>query len=471
MPDIPPVILGLQRRGRQIGSHALLLGLVIAVGIFARTWEFRRLPPGLNADEASIGVEAYDLAHFGVDRNGVSYPVQFIAWGSGQNALYGYVLVPFVAILGLSPIVVRLPMLLAGIASLPLIYLVGTMTFNRQVGLLGAFLLAISPWHILLSRWGLESNFLPFVFLLAYACLLLGLKRRAWLFAACLLFGISLYAYGTAYAVVPVFIICAFVIMTRRTLVRPRDIAIGALLFSAVAAPIGLFLAINSLQLPSIALGPITIPRLPVEPRFETASLLGQANPTDSISNNLWAGLRLLLAESDGIIYNVVDPYGTSYHLGLPLAVAGLAVLMAEAKPTARVEFSVACELARFGALAGIPGASQHQSLQHCVCAVAAPGSVRNRLAGEPFPLRAVGHRSTAAWGVCRVYNQLPWTCVSTADQPEISCRLAVCASFCRSQRQWTAVRHGRYQHALHIWPVLRTRESGGLLEEREIRR
>ncbi len=338
MPGIPRAISYLQRWGRQVGTQTLLLGLVLAMGIFARAWEFGRLPPGLNADEASIGVEAYDLAHFGIDRNGVSYPVHFIAWGSGQNALYGYLLVPFVALLGLSPIVVRLPMLLAGIASLPLIYLVGTMTFNRQVGLAGTFLLAISPWHILLSRWGLESNFLPFVFLLAYACLLLGLRRRAWLYAACLLFGISLYAYGTAYAVVPVFIIFALVVMTRGAPVQPRELAIGMLLFIAVAAPISLFLVINSLRLPSIALGPMTIPRLPVEPRFETASLLGQGDAIHGISDNLSAGVGILLGESDGIIYNVLDPFGTSYHVGLALAVAGLAVLMTDAKLKGRVE-------------------------------------------------------------------------------------------------------------------------------------
>ena len=89
---------------RKSGRQAILIGVVLVLGVFARTWEYGHLPPGLNADEASIGVEAYDLAHFGVDRNGVSYPVHFIAWGSGQNALYGYILIPFVAALGLSSV-------------------------------------------------------------------------------------------------------------------------------------------------------------------------------------------------------------------------------------------------------------------------------------------------------------------------------------------------------------------------------
>jgi hypothetical protein len=216
MQAVHRLITALQMRAQGSGRQAILFGAVMVLGIFARTWDYRRLPPGLNADEASIGVEAYNLAHFGVDRNGVSYPVHFIAWGSGQNALYGYVLVPFVAALGLSPLAVRLPMLLTGIASLPIMYFVATRTFKRGIGLLAMLFLAISPWHILLSRWALESNLLPFVFLSAYGCLLLGVTRRLWFLAACILFGLALYAYGTAYAIVPIFMVCVVVIMARR---------------------------------------------------------------------------------------------------------------------------------------------------------------------------------------------------------------------------------------------------------------
>ncbi len=310
----------------------------MVLGVFARTWEYGHLPPELNADEASIGVEAYNLAHFGVDRNGISYPVHFIAWGSGQNALYGYVLIPFVAVLGLSPLVVRLPMLLAGITSLPVMYFVATRTFNRRIGLLATFFLAISPWHILLSRWALESNLLPFVFLSAYACLLLGATRKLWFLAACILLGLGLYAYGTAYAVVPVFMVCVVLIMARRSLLRPWELALGVLLFSAVVVPIGLFLLVNSLGLSPIALGPVTIPRLPVQARFEAATVMGQADLVGSVAANFWTGLKLLVTESDGIIYNVVDPYGYFYRFSFPVALAGLGLLVYELRCKARIE-------------------------------------------------------------------------------------------------------------------------------------
>ena len=78
--------------------HILLFVMILIIGVFARTWEFRSLPPGLNQDEASSGVDAFDLLHYGVDRNGVSFPVLFISWGSGQNALYAYSLIPSIAL-------------------------------------------------------------------------------------------------------------------------------------------------------------------------------------------------------------------------------------------------------------------------------------------------------------------------------------------------------------------------------------
>jgi 4-amino-4-deoxy-L-arabinose transferase-like glycosyltransferase len=323
---------------RKSGREAILIGLVLILGVFARTWEYGRLPPGLNADEASIGVEAYDLAHFGVDRNGVTYPVHFIAWGSGQNALYGYILIPFIAALGLTPLAVRLPMLLTGIASLPIMYLVGARTFGHRVGLLAMLFLAVSPWHILLSRWALESNLLPFVFLTAYASLLLGLMRRPWFFVSCLLFGLSLYAYGTAYAIVPIFVICALGIMVRQRSLPRGHLAWGAALFGVTALPIGLFVAVNSLGISAMSFGPFTIPRLPAEARYQAATVIGQGEALQGIAVNLWTGLKLLATESDGLIYNVLDPFGYFYRVGLPLALLGIGLLAFDFKGARRVE-------------------------------------------------------------------------------------------------------------------------------------
>ena len=315
-------------------AHAFqsLFILTLALGIFARIWEFGRLPPGLNADEATIGLEAWSLFHLGIDRNGLSWPVQFISFGSGQNVLYGYTLIPFVGLLGLRAVVVRLPMLILGIFSLALLYAVGKAIAGRRFGLLAMFLLSISPWHILLSRWGLESNTFPFVFLIAFLCLLRSRSGSHWFVLACTLLGVCLYAYWTAYAVVPVFMTVILIIMMKNRILRGRTIAAGLAAFGLVATPIALLLVVNTLDLATVRLGPITIPNLPVSARYESATLLDASHPLQELSQNLRTAASMLVRETDGLLYNVVDPFGVFYRISLLLGALGLAAMIVSLK-------------------------------------------------------------------------------------------------------------------------------------------
>jgi len=159
----------------------ILFTLILIIGIFARTWEYADLPPGLNVDEASIGVEAYYLYKYGMDRYGMTYPVHLISWGSGQNAFYAYLLIPFVALKGINAFSVRLPMMFAGILAMPLMFIAGKKLLGEKFALLSMFFLAISPWHIVNSRWAVESNIMPFLFLAGFTALTLANKKNWWI--------------------------------------------------------------------------------------------------------------------------------------------------------------------------------------------------------------------------------------------------------------------------------------------------
>lgn len=322
---------GLNRLARRIYDDRVLFLVVLSLGIFARVWEFDKLPPGLNPDEASIGYEAFSLLHFGVDRNGVTWPVHLISWGSGQNVLYAYVLMPFIAF-GLNTLTVRLPMLLTGILALPIFFYVARRLFGKKYGLVALFLLAISPWHILLSRWALESNLLPFVFLSGFACLLRTQANNKWFIFACLALALCLYAYGTAYAAVPLFLAGAIVIAIRSMHVRLRYLVAGLCVFSLLAIPIGLFIAINTFKLDTVQLGPLSIPRLPTQPRFELLGALFNANPIQAIGANAQIMINLLWSQTDDLIFNSVKPYGYFYLVTFPMAVAGAWLLIPRQK-------------------------------------------------------------------------------------------------------------------------------------------
>jgi hypothetical protein len=71
---------------------ALLLGL--------RVWKVGILPYGIMGDEVSNGFEALNLLERGTDKWGHAYPPYFLSWGSGQNTLMAYLMIPFVKIWG-----------------------------------------------------------------------------------------------------------------------------------------------------------------------------------------------------------------------------------------------------------------------------------------------------------------------------------------------------------------------------------
>lgn len=301
----------------------LLFTVILAVGIFARLWEFSSLPPGLNPDEASIGVEAYYLYKFGMDRYGLSYPVHLISWGSGQNALYAYMLIPFVALKGVNAFVIRLPMVLAGILSLPLIYIAGRRLLGEKFALLAMFFMAISPWHIVNSRWAVESNIMPFFFLAGFTALTLANTKNRWFLVSSITFALSLYAYGTAYVGVPVFILLTIPLLLKLKRIDIKQVVIGAIAFVLIAFPIGLFLLVNTLQLEPLQLGAVTIPRLPVEARYETMAAVFGQSPFQALAANARIMFDVLWRQSDAYPWNFVEPFGYFYKITFPLVLAG----------------------------------------------------------------------------------------------------------------------------------------------------
>ncbi len=89
-----------------------LFWLILAMGVFARVYFYGLVPIGLNQDEAFAGYEAWSLMNYGIDTAGYNNPVYLTAWGSGMNALETYLMMPFIAVLGLKPWVIRLPQLI-----------------------------------------------------------------------------------------------------------------------------------------------------------------------------------------------------------------------------------------------------------------------------------------------------------------------------------------------------------------------
>lgn len=308
-------------------QRALLIGIAV-LAVASRLYQFAAVPPGLNQDEASIGYEAFSLLYYGIDRNGMSYPVHLVSWGSGQNALYAYLAMPFVA-LGLNQFTVRLPMVLTALLSLPLAWWVVRRAFGERAALAAVTTLALSPWHIMLSRWALESNLLPFVFVAGFACLLKSFevearRRIAWMAAAGVLFGLCTYAYGAAYLALPLFLIGAMGVGLVSRTIGWKAVIVGLVAFAAVSAPIVAFIAVNTFRWDSIVIAGVSIPRLPVTPRFQSQLPPGSGG----LMQNAQRLASLLTHQGDGTVYNITAPFGFVYSFAfLALGLLCLAVL------------------------------------------------------------------------------------------------------------------------------------------------
>lgn len=166
-------------------KNRFYLILFLAIFILAcvlRLYQIQDIPPGVNRDEASIGYTAYSLLQTGRDEYGRIFPLSFESFGDWKLPLYIYTVVPFVSVLGLSELAVRLPSAIFGIFSVVLsFYLVKLLFKDKILAFLTMFLAAISPWSIHLSRVESESNTAVFMVLLGTVLFLKSINSKNWL--------------------------------------------------------------------------------------------------------------------------------------------------------------------------------------------------------------------------------------------------------------------------------------------------
>ena len=115
--------------------------------------------PALNPDEAALGYNAYSLIQTGKDEHGISWPLHFKSFGDFKPGGYVYLAMPFIKILGLNTLTIRLPNLILSLLTILFLYkLVLLLSKSNTLALLSALVLTVSPWHIHFSRGAWESS-------------------------------------------------------------------------------------------------------------------------------------------------------------------------------------------------------------------------------------------------------------------------------------------------------------------------
>ncbi len=324
---------GKRKKGPQISDRAagIIFTIIMIAAAFLRLYRLGDVPYGLQQDEASIGYDAYTLATYGIDRNGYHFPIYPITWGCGGGSpLLIYLNVVSVSLFGTGIVKLRMIPAACGILTVLLFYLILRLAFEKNVrniaSLLGAGFLAVCPWHVILSRWSLDCNIMPFNLLLSVYLFLLGVKGKSTLFygLSAASFAVSMYSYGAATIVIPLFLLFISAYCLKERLITIRQLLVSVAAFMIVFAPLLLFYAVNYLGVPEIVTEHFCFNKF-------TAARTGEAfisldkNLPGKIAGNLRAILRAVSVGDDSFtIAHYYEGYATLFEFTFPITLIGI---------------------------------------------------------------------------------------------------------------------------------------------------
>lgn len=218
---------------------------IVIVAIFFRFYQLGSVPPSPSLDEATIGWNAYSLLLTGHDEYGYHLPILLRAYDDYRPALYVYFVIPFVKLLGLHVLSVRLPAAILSVVTVIATYFFTTLLFAKNqykkwIGLTAMFLLSISPFHVYISRLGHEVNpGLTFAFLGALFFLMAATSKRSWLF---FLMGISwaasFYTYQSEKAFIPLLFIVLVSLFWKQLWEKKKIFIFSVIVMTILSLPI-----------------------------------------------------------------------------------------------------------------------------------------------------------------------------------------------------------------------------------------
>jgi len=312
--------------------YLLLILLVLTAGVWIRVAHFPNIPPGLNQDEAGSAYESWSLAETGKDKWGNVLPAYFPSWGSGQNVLLAYLTIPALKLLGLNIFSARIVSLIFGLLMLPLM-LFALWPAGRAKALLGLLVVALVPWHFMLSRWALESNLLPFFMLLGCALMIRGAisGKKRWIIPSLLPLAFALYAYGTTMVVLPLFLLLFLTLNFKRIWLHKWSWLVAFGIFCIAGFPFFIYFFEHYIIARNIAWTDHFFFSTPMCP----STRLSQVGGSDLLSQN---GVFMSNGFNDGSNYNLIQGYNLLYPFCSLLGGAGLVLAVVKLLQSKRVK-------------------------------------------------------------------------------------------------------------------------------------
>jgi 4-amino-4-deoxy-L-arabinose transferase-like glycosyltransferase len=216
-------------------NNLLLIGIGIFAG-FLRFWHISSVPPSLYWDEVSQAYNACSILETGRDEHGELFPLaRFKAFGDYKAPVLIYLMVPSMAVFGKTDFAVRFPSAFLGTLTVVITYLLvselmrNTKKKAKYLPLISAGLLAISPWHIQLSRGAFEGNVAQFFMVFGIYLFFISIRKNAWwLIGSFISSVIAMYAFNAHRVTVPLVMGMLCVLYVKKMFAAKKQILISA---------------------------------------------------------------------------------------------------------------------------------------------------------------------------------------------------------------------------------------------------
>jgi hypothetical protein len=309
------------RQGRgtfKVDAWGLLLLAVVVISIYYRLTQLAHVPPEMVSDHAE---KLYDVLDVLNGRYSIFFPRN-----TGREALQFYLAAVTAKVLGtgVSFLTLKIGTALAGLVTLPYIYLLGKEAFDRNVGIVAMALAGIGYWPNVISRVGLRFPLYPLFAAPAMYYVVRGLRRKSvndFLIGG-LIVGVGLHGYSPS-RIIPIVLAVGVGIYLLHRVARERGWA--ALTWLVAAGAVALVVVLPLLRF-AVEHTDIFMMRTasrigdPSRPLAEPALII--------LLKNVWKGL-LMFGWDDGAVWVNSIPHrpaldwvtGGLFHLGIGMMV------------------------------------------------------------------------------------------------------------------------------------------------------
>lgn len=218
---------------------------IFFIALILRILKLGDFPVGFHVDEVKVGWNAISLATTLKDDQGHILPLYYNTFGDYRPTGIFYLSIPALVLFGNTIFAVRFTSAVIGALCVFPIYLLANLIFEKKknIGTISAFILAISPWHIEVSRATSEVVISSFfvLFSIYFYIKLINNNEKKYIYYTLISVVLSYFMYHSARLLLPIYLL-AIAFMHYKKITR---FVFAPLLFSIVLTAI-LLLSGNS---------------------------------------------------------------------------------------------------------------------------------------------------------------------------------------------------------------------------------